>query len=285
MQIMEHLRALVFECLKRPRGPHEAPLQVNDLFREVAELAKQQGLKHGNADAWKANYDRADLLADLRLPISDLVWDLIIEGVLRPGTSGNTDQGYPLIHLTAYGQQVVKHANSPHDPDGYIKALTDKRKDIDPIILRYITESAQALRRNLFLSSTMMLGTACEQAFLLLSEAFADSLSPAKRTQYENDLKQTRGIKQHHAEFMNWYARLAPTQKAAKVNSDTLSQLETALDFMFGYFRKTRNDVGHPSGVSFTRDEVEAHLVLFRSYVTWLYELMDWIKANKPLLP
>lgn len=81
---------------------------------------------------------------------------------------------------------------------------------------------------------------------------------------------------------MKWFAKFVPKLKASQ-GSDWLTQMQSSLTFVFDYFRNARNDAGHPTGTAFSKELVQSHLVVFRSYVRLIYELMEWMNANKPL--
>jgi len=232
--------------------------------------------------AWHDFRGTITLHPNLCFTIADVVWDLFIEGLLRPGFN-DSNRNLPFFHLTDFGKEAIKDDSTPYDPDGYIKSLKNKVPNIDPVIVRYVTESAQTLRQNCLLSSTVTLGCASEQAFPLLIEAYHDALNAADQTKVDKDVNSSWMIKHKHTAFMKWYeSALKPRLKVA-FSSDQIGELDTALDFVFTYFRKNRNDVGHPSDVPLSRATCTAHLTIFPSYLRVFYDLMDWLKANKPL--
>ena len=58
---------------------------------------------------------------------------------------------------------------------------------IDPVIIRYLEECLSCFRRNLLLSSAVMLGCASEKAVLLLIETFGATLQGAQKTAFEKE--------------------------------------------------------------------------------------------------
>src|SRR4030095_6881435 len=83
------VRSLVIECLRkdRPYDPSTPPFQVPYLFKEVAQLAKSRGLKtaRGNNACEDLRHDGVDRHPHLKVEVWNIVWDLIVEGVIRPG--------------------------------------------------------------------------------------------------------------------------------------------------------------------------------------------------------
>ena len=60
------------------------------------------------------------LLRDFRRAC-DIIWDFIIEGIVRPGPLDGSDQGLPHFHVTEYGREKIKGGPAlPYDPDGYL---------------------------------------------------------------------------------------------------------------------------------------------------------------------
>ena len=57
--------------------------------------------------------------------VLDIVWDLIVEGVLRPGSGDyarNVD--LPFFHISEWGKEALKDGlSTPYDPDGYLTRL------------------------------------------------------------------------------------------------------------------------------------------------------------------
>jgi hypothetical protein len=171
---------------------------------------------------------------------------------------------------------------TPYDPEGYLNAISRAVPTVDQIIIKYITESAETLRRNCLLSSTIALGCASEKAFLLLLDAYGDALQPTDQAKFSDERNRSWQIKPQHAVFMRWYDAKLKSMLRSK-GRDWITELEDALQFLFSYFRKIRNEAGHPSGVTLSREAVQSHLVIFPAYLRRIYDLIEWIDDNKPL--
>src|SRR5258706_14453502 len=51
--------------------------------------------------------------------VSEIFWQLVIEGIVAPGIEGNPD--LPWFHTTEYGKKVLaEEAGHPHDERGYL---------------------------------------------------------------------------------------------------------------------------------------------------------------------
>lgn len=281
----DKLRSVIVELLRkdRPQFGGGDPFRVEHLFCEVAEIAQARGLEvKAGMNAWNLNRGIPELHANLRAPIWRIVWDLIIEGLIRPGKGTSEPFELPYIHVTEHGKALIAGSLTPYDPSGYLIELKTRIPTIDPVIEKYVAESAETLRRNCLLSSTVTLGCASEMAFLMLSDAYRNALNPTDQTAYDLALSKTRGIKQHHQVFMTEYQKLVPRLKAAK-GTDWLTGMDNSLDHVFSYFRDMRNSAGHPSGYAFTKELAASHLMIFPYYLRLIYDLIEWLQASTPL--
>src|SRR5260370_37060916 len=100
-------RSFVIECLRHTPPPvgTPPPFQLDHLFTEVAKTAKARGLKVApNINAWLENrYGVPEIHMNLRTPVNEILWDLIIEGIVRPG-DGKAEFNIPYIHGTHHGK-------------------------------------------------------------------------------------------------------------------------------------------------------------------------------------
>lgn len=280
----EQVRTLVIGALaKNPEG------QLNDLRAQVARVAVEHGLVYdpkldqpkqvAGVDVHRIGTNYA--LADQDVArVQNIIWDLIIEGVVRPGRNDGSDQGLPFFHVTEMGRERIKDGfKSPYDPDGYLRRLRDDVPSIDDIIITYLDESLRAFRIGCLLASTITLGCASEKALLLLIDGYASALPTGGRQ--EKFRKETEG-KMVKRQFEELSKRVESHLKGL-LPGDLKDDLDVALNAIFTMFRNMRNDAGHPTGKSISREQAYANLVVFPIYVRKVYDLMDWLRDNSPL--
>lgn len=284
--IEPHLRAVIVQCLQRKRPTHTVPesLSVPRLIEEVATFAKTHNLKVAGYDPWINNgYGTPEPSPHFGPRVWDVVWDLIVEGILRPGR-GTDKLELPALHVTDYGKAALADATTPYDPDGFLKALTEAVPAADPEIVAYIGEAAKTLRSSCLLSSTFMIGLASEKLLLMMVDALAMALNPADSTQFITDVKGNWMIKHKYDVFKRWSdTKLKPAMKAKGALKQLMNQFDDGFNLIAPYFRDLRNTAGHPSATTFTRDRVLSHLILFPSYLRSMYKVIDWMGTNKPL--
>lgn len=270
----EGMRSLVVAVLAR-----KDTWQIAELSESVAATAVERGLAE-SAGAWGSRPGRGPRLSARDYARAQSVfWDLLIEGVVRPGLHDGMNNDLPFFHVTDYGKEAVKGgAASPYDPDGFLRRLAADVPALDPVILTYLTEALHTFRISCLLSSVIALGCASEKAFLLLVKSYGDALQGSAQAKFRKDTE-GRLIKRQFDEFQS---RLGGHLRA-KLPGDVEADLDVTLSGVFTLFRNLRNEAGHPTGRSVEREQTYANLLVFPSYLKKTYQVIEWLDANKPL--
>jgi hypothetical protein len=205
----------------------------------------------------------------------DVLWQMIGEGLLRPGNYSGYD-AIPYFYPTRYGWQVIKGTITPYDPDGYFSRLKEKAPDVDELVLIYLREALHTFRTGCTLSSAVCLGCASEAAFDVMLEAYAETLSVADEAAFRKKTDD-KPIKARYDEFMKEYeAKVKPN-----IDRELRSSLGTLLGGLFQVIRNQRNDAGHPTGETIEREQLYATIVAVPSQFDKMYQLIRQFKANK----
>jgi len=276
----EHFRSLVLRYLE---DAHTDPtLQFNNLRCGVAEIVAtlEPSLIPGRIEN-QATRSWSPVLSDPDYALCcDIVWDLIIEGVVRPGPTNGSSSDLPHFHLTDFGRSKIKELpGSPYDPDGYLKRLKAKVQSLDSVVLAYLCESLHTFRIDCLLSSTITLGCASEKAILLLIDAYTEALPHPRNDNFRRKIE-GKMIKNRFEEF----SKKVEGHLKSLLPKNMKEDLDTSLSSIFAMLREHRNDAGHPTGKTVTREQAHAHLQVFPHYIQTIYVLMDWISKNKPLM-
>lgn len=268
----EETRTLVIEAL----GTLRENVQTGEFNSDIARLACQKGVvpdPNGPEPSRHAAYflDNGDVPI-----VQDIFWDLLIEGIVRPGLGDNTGNGnLPFFHLTGYGKEQVAHGkNSPHDPDGYLKSI-QSIAGIDPIIITYVNEGLHTFRIGCMLSSAVMLGCASERTFVCLLDAYLEALAHAKSIAFKKRIE-GKFIKTQFDEFN----KMLQGHLNALLPADLKEGLPNILLGVFEMIRAERNDAGHPTGKIPERALVFANISVFRGYLKRVYDLIEWLNAQ-----
>jgi hypothetical protein len=139
--------------------------QVIGYFRQQAELLDRPGQKRqihmGNLRSLVQDSIR-DIPPhkhdEVFSVVREVVQEFINTGFLYPGLPADFNSSYPWLTITEYGKEAFIQENwLPYDPDGYLKALTERIPEIDDVTLAYIGESVSAFNRRYMLSATLTL--------------------------------------------------------------------------------------------------------------------------------
>jgi hypothetical protein len=214
----------------------------------------------------------------LKAPVWDVVWDLIIEGILRPGYAITLE--LPYIHVTEFGKEALKGATTLR-PRRLSEAPLRNRPDGRPDYRPPRRGSAETFAVIAF-SPRLLRLRASEKALLLVLDTYEQSLNTNDQPTFARAINTKRSIKLQHAEFKNnWFdTKLMSAMKGAKLNTDWLTEIDNALTFIFSYFRTIRNDAGHPTGAAISKEVAQGNLQMFPRYLRVLYEFMDWMNKT-----
>jgi hypothetical protein len=248
--------------------------QAGYVLTAVADLkAKAQGL-----DPTRAAYGRQFLDKGDQSLVLEVIWSLIVQGILVPGLD-DMNQGWPFLRLTEYGRRCVQEDRIlPHDPDGYLREFQNAVPNADPVIIEYLTESLQCFIHGLNRAAAVMLGGASEKAVLLLVESYTNSIADnTERQRFESEVEKAQSI----------FRRYELLDKRFSVIKNRLPKMltenvESLLRGVFDLIRNSRNDAGHPaSGTLVDRDVVYSHLRLFIPYCQRIYGLIGWFETSR----
>ncbi len=272
----ELLRALLLEYLKAAQDQNG--LQYNSCVTGVAHLAQQRC-----PDQMEQVHGATLQLREAdRTRLKHVVWDLILERVLIPGTRSpdTINDGWPFLSLTEHGRKVVAEANPvPYDPDGYLARLGQVTGGLHPTVKKYLEESLSTFRTGNYLSAAVMLGAASEMVFLELCSAIAQAIaSPTDRKRFEDKTAPRKRMVERVSAVNNWL-----NQKKGQLPSDWQRQEQIGLvDKVADLIRNRRNDAGHPQDppAVLAHEEMYALLVVFPGYCQKLYELKAWLAQH-----
>jgi hypothetical protein len=251
--------------------------QASGLVRTVGMLkARAQGI---NPNQNFQHYGGEQYLnqGDATL-ILEVIWSLIIQGILVPGLD-DANQGWPFLRLTEYGRQCVAEERIlPHDPDGYLREFQKEVPSSDSSIVEYVQESLQCYIHGLHRAAAVMLGAASEQAVLLLIDSCTESINdPREKDRFKSETDKAPTIFRKYAIFEK---RLSSIKD--QIPKTLTDNLDSQLRGIFDLIRNSRNDAGHPaSGVQVDRDAIYSHLRLFFPYCKRVYGLILWFSENR----
>ena len=208
----------------------------------------------------------------------DILWELMIQGVIAPGLNIN-NPNLPFFHITEYGGKVISAGKYlPHDPTGYLDRFRGEVMNPDPVVMSYLSESLECFSRGNLVASVVMLGIASERMFLLLCNALLDSLSDPKEKAEFGKTLDLNAIKPK----MGWV--LDKIQSLQRGSPRPLSDnVNIMLVTIFDFIRCQRNDLGHPqdSPPNVTLEDAYVNLRVFPSYCGMANQVINYLQTNK----
>jgi hypothetical protein len=206
----------------------------------------------------------------LKPVVADETWQLVLEGVFRPGS-------HDTFRVTPYGAKVLAEKEvTPHDHEGYLQAISKQSPKIDGDTRMYLSEALRSFQTGNHLASTVMLGVASESVLVRVVKAMEGAFD--SETKKESFVKATKDkfASTQHAEV---WKRLQ--DKIAVLPRDLQDSVGLHLKGMFDVIRLSRNEAGHPSGKPMERSNTYSLLTLFPYYAKTAHQLMDWLGSNK----
>jgi len=271
------LRSLVLEVLAK-----EPKTQVVSLTNGVERLAAENGLFPSADDCQRFGldykyYQAGSLNPVDKLIITEIIWDLIIENIVRPGFDAS-NLNLPFIRLTEFGKEYIAQS-APHyyDPQGYMERLKDIVTNLDPVIEQYIFESLNCFRRQLHFAAAVMLGAAAEKTILLLLQSIANSIEDVKKKKEAEQLLERHSL----PKIFNMISKTIN----ALIESKTIpySVHEGCVEHLvsvFEMFRVQRNDAIHPICGQVDRSKVFLSLQTMPIALESVYKLIGWFEDN-----
>jgi hypothetical protein len=212
--------------------------------------------------------------------IFDVFWDLVDEGIIRPGQKMGTPD-FPWFHLTHFGQSILNAGEYvPHDKGGYLLRLQQRVASVDQTVLAYLEESLDTYLRGNLVASTVMLGVAAERVFLLLCESISSALVDIRDKQEFEDILEKQAMKPK----LNWVDRKFQQWERGKTKVAGFPDDATLMvSAIYNLARVQRNEVGHPREAPprLDRGNAYANLVIFPIYYETAERIRDLLSRIK----
>lgn len=236
---------------------------------------------HELRDRVYSNYPSEDHSKKLMHLIFEESFRMVSEGLIRPNLhfpgDGSVKPQWEAFQLTSYGRMVVEgKSEHPAFVDDYIKRLRTMTPDeimLDEVVEFYARESAQLFRHEFYASSVVMLGVASEQIVDMVGSAILETLKEPTKGKF-------RKVMNHRS-----VSDKIDTIRSTFESSCTDQELRDFFDHSFTGFvtllRKSRNEYGHPSGTSTTRDEALEYLYTYPQYIKRMYQVIHYYSNRR----
>lgn len=230
-----------------------------------AELLARLGIPDRSTrdpQAWRQRFYELNPRQDLDFRLAEYCWRLVGLGFLVPQLAGE----WGAFHLTKRGRAFFQG----FDPSVLTAGGLDARLaaiGFSPTDLprQYARLAQQCFLAGHYEASTVMLGVATEALVLSLADALAAvraSLAPTLRARPGRPAAALtlswliEAVESHRQE-------LQAAAQAKRVSQDWIEELRSVLPGTGQAIRLTRNDVGHPTGISIGQEDALQLFVLF----------------------
>jgi hypothetical protein len=216
--------------------------------------------------------------SDFLEAVYSLLWQLVTEGVIRPGSSS---LDFPFITVTKYGKRVINNEDAhPHDVERFLNQIRSGQQ-IDPTVEAYLVESLHSFRQNRLVASAVLLGVAAERTFLVIAKALLEALKDANEQAKFRKLLDRQPMKPKQ----DWvHAKLLELdENKKKLPDDFPESTPLMVTGIYDLIRQQRNDLGHPRDVppKIERGQLEANLFLFSQYYRSAEQLHSYLASHK----
>jgi hypothetical protein len=238
----EELRRLVFEVLKQDPQTH-----VNALEFRVRSLAQ--------------NYQRYDALK-----IQEIVWDLLVQGVLAPGKN-SLNLNLPFFHVTEYGEECLQSGDIIlQDYDRYLHDLEASIDEpLDQTIRTYVHGAQKAFLSGNYLATMVLLSSAAKQAIDLLDDLLTD------KSQNEPDRQHTSQEKLYAAQ---------ESLSSLDLTNERRDQIALHLEGLQNLMGHTQDGNGRTRALSIERQTAKSALLVFPTYLKSVYYLIERLESR-----
>lgn len=198
--------------------------------------------------------------------------------LLRTGIAASghnfANPSYPWFHLTARGWRTADNlSRDPANPVGYLSYL-QAQASLNPTAHSYVAEALECFSGGQFRAAAVMIGCAAESLVLELRDKIVTRHQSIGR-QGPKDLTDWR-IKR----VLDAVAGVLTAQKH-NIPADLRESFEAYWLAFAQQIRATRNDAGHPSGISAIDEEsVHASFLVFPNLALLSHRLGAWVTTD-----
>lgn len=221
------------------------------------------------------NYEESHLKRRFIVLANEIMWQLIIQGVITPGKD-SSNPNLPFFRITDYGKKVLEAERFiPHDPTGYIDDLKSSATTIvGKVSISYIEEALNCFNAGCHVASVLLLGIAAESVFLKFCDEILSSIVEPDRTDFENK----QWVKSKHRWVVDKYQSLA-----GSIRRESLPEsLDVTLTSLYDLIRRQRNELGHPQDTppEIDREQAFVFFRLFPGFVKDIEAFTSYCKTN-----
>jgi len=200
--------------------------------------------------------------------VTQTLWSLVGRGLVYIDINQPAPENWSW-RLTNAGVEAAKDDQfNPDDPKRYLLRLRSNVPDISNLVFMYAEEAVRCYMHECYLASAVMLGVASEAAFLEMAQASVGWLHTAgQKLQAIIDNPRQPYVKK----FEEFRKRIEP--RKSELPAELADGMSLTFDSVLDLLRISRNEAGHPTGKSVSREDQYISLQMFGRYIQKLYAL------------
>ena len=252
-------------------------MDINEIRKTLLEIIKIESESYGSYisedSVIGAVKNKHGLLTiEEQQAILSVYGDLFRNGILWWGYDLNNFK-LPFLHLTEKGKKVLdKFSRDPSNPEGYINYISSF--NINEVSMSYIKEALETYNNNCFKAAAVMIGAASESSILELRDNLKAKIESKGKTipSKLNDKRISTVINKISSEIES---------NKENMPGELYDSFNIHWNSFIGQIRVSRNDAGHPKGISPVEEEtVHSSLLIYPNLLKLIDELNEWVKTK-----
>lgn len=194
---------------------------------------------------------------------------LIMQDHTRP-------HGQEFVELTPNGEKKESEEFFPlvESSEELIIKVESSAGPLDQVAKIYLKESIETFKSDFIISSAFCLGAMSERYIMLLAKSVETGLNDLDVSKAYSECRSVK----HYSKFIS--RNLSKLRKKYPGNDDLFGDLDTKISILAGYYRLTRNEVGHPDfAPDIDHSELELAMKTVPKYLETILRLVKLLKT------
>lgn len=215
---------------------------------------------------------------DGKTQIRKLIWNLIFQGKLVPGT--DTEPSLPWLTITPEGEQWLREGDNQNwsvffSSEQYLQRLTSNGVMLGDIAQSYLVEAISSYFNSCPRASMVMVGVAMEALFDELDDAWSN-------TSRENwSGVNLESSNRSYSRRLDKFQRIIEPRYSEVASITGVENPQLFITPILDHIRQVRNDGAHSALPNHDQNEAFAMLELFTRVATIMVKLRDYLSSEE----
>lgn len=165
----------------------------------------------------------------------------------------------------------------PFEIEKFPETLQERIPNIDPVIVRFISEAIISVKAGSNLGCAFLLGGASEKAIYLLIDTYTNAI----KNESNKEKFKSRISGKFISRVFNSFKKSYKSSKNKPEGMGWTNDLEVKIEQIFQFCRICRNEAGHPHlPPNLDKGVLLANMGQFVKYIEDIYKMMEYYKNN-----